>query len=159
MKNIIRQLIGSALDKAKEKGELDLSVYPEIVIEKPKEEKFGDFSTSVPMILSKAERKKPREIAEILCYYLQKGEGQVASVSAGIVNGVALLDLDYLEDSTADTDMNFVMDDKGHFIEVQGTAERTPFTDDQMQAMVALAGKGIDKLTELQSRVREVPLP
>ena len=51
------------------------------------------------------------------------------------------------------------MDDKKHFIEVQGTAERTPFTDDQMQAMVALAGKGIDKLTELQSRAREVLLP
>lgn len=105
-------------------------------------------------------------LADALDYLVQTGElsaspleGQVASVSAGIVNGVALLDLDYLEDSTADTDMNFVMDDKGHFIEVQGTAERTPFTDDQMQAMVALAGKGIDKLTELQSRVREVPLP
>ena len=105
-------------------------------------------------------------LADALDYLVQTGElsaspleGQVASVSAGIVNGVALLDLDYLEDSTADTDMNFVMDDKGHFIEVQGTAERTPFTDDQMQAMVSLAGKGIDKLTELQSRVREVPLP
>ncbi|HCF73137.1 MAG: ribonuclease PH [Arenicellales bacterium] len=105
-------------------------------------------------------------LADALDYLVQTGElsaspleGQVASVSAGIVNGVALLDLDYLEDSTADTDMNFVMNDKKHFIEVQGTAERTPFTDDQMQAMVALAGKGIDKLTELQSRVREVPLP
>jgi ribonuclease PH len=105
-------------------------------------------------------------LADALDYLVQTGElsaspleGQVASVSAGIVNGVPLLDLAYLEDSPADTDMNFVMNDKKHFSEVQGTAERTPFTDDQMQAMVALAGKGIDKLTELQSRVREVPLP
>ena len=83
----------------------------------------------------------------------------VASVSAGLVNGQIVLDLDYLEDSSAETDMNFVMDNQGHFIEVQGTAERTPFTDDQMQTMVALAGKGIEELTKLQTQAREVPLP
>ena len=80
MKNTIRQLIGNALNKAKESGELELSVVPEIIVEKPKEEKFGDFSTSVPMMLAKPERKKPRDIADILCRYLQNGEGQVVSV-------------------------------------------------------------------------------
>ena len=105
-------------------------------------------------------------LADALDYLIGKGElsatplnGQVASVSAGIGDGVPLLDLDYMEDSTADTDMNFVMDNQGHFIEVQGTAERTPFTDDQMQTMVALAGKGIEELTKLQPQAREVPLP
>ncbi|KMP10440.1 arginine--tRNA ligase [Candidatus Nitromaritima sp. SCGC AAA799-A02] len=80
MKNVIRQLIGSALDKARESGELELSVVPEIVVEKPKDEKFGDFSTSISMMLAKSERKKPRDIAEILCRHLKNGEGQVASV-------------------------------------------------------------------------------
>ena len=66
MKDVIRQLISIALDKAKENGELELSVLPDIVVEKPKEEKFGDFSTSVPMMLAKPERKKPLDIADIL---------------------------------------------------------------------------------------------
>lgn len=80
MKNVIRQLISSALDKAKESGELELSVVPDIIVEKPKEEKLGDFSISLPMILAKSERKKPRDIADILCRHFQNGEGQVASV-------------------------------------------------------------------------------
>ncbi len=79
MKSVIRQLIGGALVRAKENGELELSVAPEIVVEKPKEEKFGDFSTSVPMILAKSERKKPRDIAEIICSHLKNGEGQAVT--------------------------------------------------------------------------------
>jgi len=81
MKSVIRQLIGSALDKAKESGELELSVIPEIVVEKPREEKFGDFSTSLAMVLAKSERKKPQDIAKILSRHLQSGEGQVASIN------------------------------------------------------------------------------
>jgi ribonuclease PH len=67
----------------------------------------------------------------------------VASVSVGIYNGVAVLDLDYAEDAAAVTDMNVVMDSEGRFIEVQGTAEATPFTGDEMQAMLELAQRGI----------------
>ena len=84
---------------------------------------------------------------------------QVASVSVGLHDGVALLDLDYVEDSSADTDMNFVMNDTGGFIEVQGTAEREPFSEAEMQAMTTLARKGIDELMLLQRVARETPLP
>jgi len=83
---------------------------------------------------------------------------QVASVSVGLHDGVALLDLDYVEDSSADTDMNFVMNDTGCFIEVQGTAEREPFSEAEMQAMTTLAKKGIDELMLLQRVARETPL-
>jgi ribonuclease PH len=84
---------------------------------------------------------------------------QVASVSVGLHDGVALLDLDYVEDSGADTDMNFVMNDTGCFIEVQGTAEHEPFSEAQMQAMTTLARKGIDELMLLQRVARETSLP
>ena len=80
MKNIIRKLISDALDKAAESGELDLSILPEILVEKPKDEKFGDFSTSVSMMLAKSERKKPRDIADVLCRHLKNGDSQVSSV-------------------------------------------------------------------------------
>lgn len=72
--------------------------------------------------------------------------GQVASVSVGIHNGVAVLDLDYAEDSTAETDMNVVMNDAGAYIELQGTAEGHAFRPDELQAMLDLAAKGIEQL-------------
>ena len=77
----------------------------------------------------------------------------VASVSAGIYEGEAVLDLDYAEDANAETDMNFVMDDSGRFIEVQGTAEGEPFTLEEMLAMTELARSGITELIEHQRRV------
>ncbi len=80
MKKVIRQLISNALDKARKSGELELSAVPEILVEKPKDEKFGDFSTSLSMMLAKSERKKPRDIADILCRHLKNGESQIASV-------------------------------------------------------------------------------
>ncbi|HIN87257.1 MAG TPA: arginine--tRNA ligase [Nitrospinaceae bacterium] len=80
MKNFVRQLISSALDHAKKNGDLELSVMSEIVVEKPKEEKFGDFSTSLAMGLAKSERKKPYEIAEILSRHLLCNEDNIASV-------------------------------------------------------------------------------
>ncbi|MGB1683356.1 MAG: ribonuclease PH [Arenicellales bacterium] len=79
---------------------------------------------------------------------------QIASVSVGIKNGEVLLDLDYAEDSTADTDMNFVMNDRGGFIEVQGTAEHAAFSETEMHAMTALAADGIRKLMALQKTAR-----
>ena len=74
----------------------------------------------------------------------------VASVSVGIVKGVPVLDLDYAEDSTAETDMNFVMNETGGFIEIQGTAEGETFSAAEMQAMTALAQQGIAELIRQQ---------
>jgi len=76
----------------------------------------------------------------------------VASVSAGIYNGTPVLDLDYAEDSNAETDMNFVMEEGGRFIEIQGTAEAEPFALEEMQAMTALAQNGIGQLIDAQRR-------
>ena len=74
----------------------------------------------------------------------------VASVSVGVYEGVPVLDLDYPEDSSADTDMNVVMGDSGGFIEVQGTAEGAPFARQELDAMLDLAAGGIDTLIGLQ---------
>lgn len=74
----------------------------------------------------------------------------IASVSVGMYEGHAVLDLDYPEDSTAETDMNVVMGEDGGFIEVQGTAEGQPFSQDQFDAMLALARKGIAELVTAQ---------
>jgi ribonuclease PH len=74
----------------------------------------------------------------------------IASVSVGVYQGVPVLDLDYPEDSNADTDMNVVMADDGGIIEIQGTAEQEPFSEQDFSAMFALAKKGIAELTELQ---------
>ena len=76
--------------------------------------------------------------------------GNVASVSVGIHQGRAVLDLDYAEDSNAETDMNVVMDANGRFIEIQGTAEGQPFSGDEMNAMLALARKGVDEIIAAQ---------
>jgi ribonuclease PH len=72
--------------------------------------------------------------------------GQVASVSVGIYNGTPVLDLDYAEDSSAETDMNIVMNDAGAYIELQGTAEGHAFRADELQSMLDLAKKGIEEL-------------
>ena len=76
--------------------------------------------------------------------------GQVAAVSVGIVQGSPLLDLEYTEDSTCDTDMNVVMTGVGHFIEIQGTAEGAAFSRAEMDALLALAEKGITELIAQQ---------
>ncbi len=75
---------------------------------------------------------------------------QIASVSVGIYRGTPVLDLDYPEDSDCETDMNVVMTDAGHFIEVQGTAEGKAFSNEELQAMLALARGGIATLIEKQ---------
>ena len=74
----------------------------------------------------------------------------VAAVSVGIVDGVPLLDLNYVEDSSAEVDMNFVMTSSNRFVEVQGTAEAEPFTIDQMDSMRELAVAGIKRLFQIQ---------
>jgi len=74
----------------------------------------------------------------------------IAAVSCGVCKGTAVLDLDYAEDSEADTDANFVMTGSGDIVEIQATAEKIPFSEDQFAALLALARKGIAKLVSLQ---------
>jgi len=74
----------------------------------------------------------------------------VAAISVGIVQGTPLLDLEYVEDSACDTDMNVVMTGAGHYVEVQGTAEGAAFTRAEMDKLLALADKGIRELIQLQ---------
>lgn len=88
-------------------------------------------------------RNMVRNPAEVL-------RDNVAAISCGIYNGTPVLDLDYAEDSEAETDANFVMTGDGRIVEVQGTAEKTPFTQDEFLALMALAKKGVGRLVELQ---------
>src|SRR5690606_22524864 len=77
----------------------------------------------------------------------------VAAISVGVYQGQPVLDLDYIEDSGCDTDMNVVMTGKGGFVEIQGTAEGEPFQRDAMNAMLDLAAAGIAELTTMQKAV------
>ena len=76
--------------------------------------------------------------------------GQIAAISVGIFNGAPVLDLDYAEDSSAETDMNVVMNDAGHFIELQGTAEGHAFSRDELNQLLELAASGTVELMALQ---------
>jgi ribonuclease PH len=96
-------------------------------------------------------------LADAINYLKQAGkvsgeplQRMIASVSVGIYEATPVLDLDYPEDSNADTDMNIVMGDDGGIIEIQGTAEAEPFTEAEFSAMLLLAKKGISELTRLQ---------
>jgi ribonuclease PH len=82
----------------------------------------------------------------------------VAAVSVGIVDGTPLLDLEYTEDSSCDTDMNVVMTGSGGFVEVQGTAEGASFSRAEMDALLALADKGIRQLVQAQQAALALPL-
>jgi ribonuclease PH len=74
----------------------------------------------------------------------------VAAVSCGIVKGQAVLDIDYAEDSEAETDANFVMTGSGGIVEIQGAAEKVPFSEAELATLMTLAKKGIARLVELQ---------
>ncbi len=96
-------------------------------------------------------------LADAIGYLLEAGRletsplrRQIASISVGIYEGIPVLDLDYAEDSTAATDMNVVMDEQGGFIEVQGTAEGSPFSMDEMSTLLGYASKGISELHRKQ---------
>ena len=80
----------------------------------------------------------------------------VAATSVGLVKGEALLDLCYEEDSQADVDMNVVMTGSGRFVEVQATAEHTPFDDSQMASLIQLARVGVSELIEIQKKVARI---
>ena len=99
-------------------------------------------------------------MADAITHLLKKGaiknnplKSQVASVSVGMFKGVAVADLDYAEDSNAETDMNVVMNGDGKFIEVQGTAEGVAFTSEELITMLDLARKAIGQLLEKQRAV------
>jgi ribonuclease PH len=77
----------------------------------------------------------------------------VAAISVGIFDGTPVLDLDYAEDSSAETDMNVVMDQAGRFIEIQGTAEGAPFSREEMETLLSLAEKGINEIIDAQNAV------
>ena len=79
-----------------------------------------------------------------------------SAISVGIVGGTVMLDLDYREDSSADVDLNVVMSEGGRFIEVQGTAEGVPFSNDQLTHMLDLAQKGCKELVEAQRKVLDL---
>jgi len=81
----------------------------------------------------------------------------VAAVSIGVVDGVPMLDLDYQEDSNADTDMNVVMTGDGRLVEVQATAERDPFTRETLDELLALAEGGIERISLLQQEAVDAP--
>ncbi|MBT4768949.1 MAG: ribonuclease PH [Rhodospirillaceae bacterium] len=81
--------------------------------------------------------------------------GEVAAISCGIVNGVPVLDLDYAEDSSAEADANFVLSAGGGIVEVQATAEADPFDEALFHEMLALAGKGVRELIDLQKKAIE----
>jgi ribonuclease PH len=81
--------------------------------------------------------------------------GQVAAVSVGIYRGLPVLDLDYAEDSAAETDMNVVMNEAGQFIEVQGTAEGHPFRREELDNLLELAGAGVRGIMQIQTEAIE----
>jgi ribonuclease PH len=81
--------------------------------------------------------------------------GQVAAVSVGVVDGRPVLDLDYKEDSSAETDMNVVMTGDGRLVEVQATAEREPFTREELDGLLDLAAGGIEEIALAQTEAAE----
>jgi ribonuclease PH len=83
-------------------------------------------------------------------------KGMVAAVSCGLYQGEAVLDLDYDEDSNAQADTNFVLTDSNQIVEIQGTAEDNPFSEDQLASMMAMAKKGIGELIVHQKNALEI---
>src|SRR5437016_2184316 len=83
--------------------------------------------------------------------------GSVAAVSVGVVDGESLLDLDYTEDSGADVDLNVVMTGDGRLVEVQATAEREPFTREQLDGLIDLAAAGIERIAAAQEEAADAP--
>ena len=107
----------------------------------------------VALVDALAAARRKRDVSEDPLRHL------IASVSVGICGGRAVLDLDYAEDSSADTDMNVIMTEHGDFVEVQGTAEGRPFRGDELQQMLELARRGTENLVRVQKMALSAPLP
>ena len=148
----IQRLIGRSLRAA-----VDLSFLPEYTIHVDCDVIQADGGTRTASITGACVA-----VADALQYFKQKQlvakriktphplRQLIASVSVGMYKGEAVLDLDYAEDSNAETDMNVIMNDAGGFIEVQGTAEGKPFSEDDFAKMLGLAKSGISTLLEKQ---------
>lgn len=100
----------------------------------------------ISLVLALAKLKKDGVIAEVPV------SDYVAAVSVGMLDGKPALDLDYEEDSNAEVDMNIIMTGDGRFIEVQGTAEKEPFTKNEMEKLLALAREGVEELITVQRK-------
>mgnify|MGYP003530628995 FL=1 len=107
----------------------------------------------VALVDALAAAKRRKMIAEDPLLHL------VAAVSVGMYNGHAVLDLDYAEDASAETDMNVIMTEQGDFVEVQGTAEAKPFRPEELQQMLDLARRGTENLVRVQKMALSAPLP
>ncbi|MFC1512416.1 ribonuclease PH [bacterium] len=101
--------------------------------------------TALCLMLKKLQRQKTISVWPI--------KHNLAAVSAGIINNIPMLDLCYEEDVNAEVDMNIVMTDKGNFVEIQGTGEKTVFNEEQLKAMLTLAKKGIKEIIEIQKKI------
>ncbi|WP_116964063.1 ribonuclease PH [Fastidiosibacter lacustris] len=143
----IQRLIGRAL-----RATVDLSQVPGYTIKVDCDVLQADGGTRTAAITGAS-----LAIQDAICYMQKNGliteeahplQASVAAVSVGIYQGSVVLDLDYAEDSAADTDMNIVMTHNGGIIEIQGTAEGIPFSDEDFQQMLSLAKKGIKEIFE-----------
>lgn len=145
----IQRLIGRSLRAAvdlKQLGEFTLTVDCDVIQADGGTRTAAITGACVAVVdaLRHMQRKQLLKTDPLLC--------MVAAVSVGIYQGVPVLDLDYAEDSSAETDMNLVMTDRGGMIEIQGTAEKHPFTEAQFLQMLALGRNGISRLLELQQQ-------
>ena len=141
----IQRLIGRAL-----RSVVDLTLIPDYTIHLDCDVIQADGGTRTAAITGAfralEDAIKGLHMKGVLPKDVQPIQARVAAVSVGIYEGEVILDLDYAEDSVAETDMNIVMTDQGGIIEVQGTAEKSPFTETQFAAMMAMAKKGIHEL-------------
>jgi ribonuclease PH len=104
----------------------------------------------VALVQAFRELKVKRKLPESLAFPVKD---YVSAVSVGVVNGQPVLDLNYIEDSSADTDMNLVMTAQKQIIEIQGTAEKEPFSKETFDVMLDLAGKGCESLCNMQRQI------
>lgn len=104
----------------------------------------------VSLVLALRKLKQNGRISDSVAFPITE---YVSAVSVGVVKGVPVLDLDYPEDSTAETDMNLVMTSTGKIIEIQGTAEREPFSQDELQKLIRLGAAGCESLCAIQRQI------
>lgn len=145
----IQRLIGRALRTAldlKKLGERTITIDCDVIQADGGTRTASISGSYVALALAVNKLIKDRKISE------SPLTGNVAAVSVGIVNGEPLLDLEYVEDSAAEVDMNVIMNSKGEFVEVQGTGEEATFTREELNKMLDLAESGIKTIIAIQNR-------
>ena len=148
----IQRLIGRSL-----RAVVDLSKLPEVQIKVDCDVLQADGGTRTASISGAyvALQMAFKHLMKIGMLKESPMSGQLAAISCGICEGTALLDLDYAEDSTAETDANFVMVADGGIVEIQATAEETPFAQTEFMALLALAKKGVSEIADAQNKALE----